>query len=275
MKKPRSSHRFLLIIIILLSSCLQQSTNIQDEPTQQHSTVALYSDKGTWEDSVEALQNMFQWMGYSVTLVDAQYINNEDLDDFSILCIPGGDMYQYAQKISSKGKKTIRNFIDNGGGYIGVCGGAYFASKKVVWRGNQLSMITLELFPGTAEGPFNEIVVYPDYAMCEIDMATTHPVTQSGAPVEWMLYYWGPMLIVDDIDADIAILGRYTAGNQPAIVAFDYGKGRVFLIGTHPEIEEDSSRDGVEFADELDDNGSDWDLMKRAVLWCLKELNQK
>jgi len=55
------------------------------------------------------------------------------------------------------------------------------------------------------------------------------------------------------------------------MLAFDYGLGRVFLIGTHPEIEEDSERDGVDFADELDDQGSDWDLMRKATLWCLKE----
>ena len=47
--------------------------------------------------------------------------------------------------------------------------------------------------------------------------------------------------------------------------------GRVFLIGTHPEIEEDSDRDGVSTADELDERGSDWDLMKNATLWYLRE----
>lgn len=31
------------------------------------------------------------------------------------------------------------------------------------------------------------------------------------------------------------------------MLALDYGLGRVFLIGTHPEIEEDSERDGVAF----------------------------
>jgi hypothetical protein len=47
--------------------------------------------------------------------------------------------------------------------------------------------------------------------------------------------------------------------------------GRAFLIGTHPEIEEDSDRDGVAECDELDDHGSGWDLMRAATRWCLKE----
>ncbi len=39
----------------------------------------------------------------------------------------------------------------------------------------------------------------------------------------------------------------------------------------HPEIEENSDRDGVKFGNELDDKGLDWDLMKKATFWCLKK----
>jgi len=78
-------------------------------------------------------------------------------------------------------------------------------------------------------------------------------------------------VLIPDKDNDINILGRYNKGNQPMMLAFEYGEGRVFLIGTHPEIEENSDRDGVDFGNELDDKGSDWDLMKKATIWCLKE----
>ena len=49
------------------------------------------------------------------------------------------------------------------------------------------------------------------------------------------------------------------------------GGCRLPLVGTHPEVEEDSERDGVAFGDELDDEGSDWELMEKAVLWCLRK----
>lgn len=29
----------------------------------------------------------------------------------------------------------------------------------------------------------------------------------------------------------VSVLGRYEAGDQPAMVAFEHGKGRVFIIG--------------------------------------------
>ena len=43
------------------------------------------------------------------------------------------------------------------------------------------------------------------------------------------------------------------------------------MIGTHPEIEEDSDRDGVDFGNELDERGSDWNVVAQATKWCLRD----
>jgi len=271
--KDKSTKRMMIWLCVFLSLSfitILLYTSHNPAPPEKKAVVALYSDLGTWEKSVQAAEKMFQWMNYTVTSVDADYINTKGLEDFSILCIPGGNMYQYAQDISSTGMENVRNFIRNGGGYIGICGGAYFASSKVVWQGDQLVMTPLGLFPGRAEGPINEIVPYPNYTMCKVDISdSTHPITQSEPDSAWMLYYWGPVLVPNK-DANVTILGKYDRVNQPTMMAFDYDLGRVFLIGTHPEIEEDSERDEVAFADELDDQGSDWELMRNAVLWCSK-----
>jgi len=121
-----------------------------------------------------------------------------------------------------------------------------------------------------ATGPIDEIIPYPNYTMCEVKIINHgHLVTQSERGSEWMLYYWGPALIPNR-DANVTILGNYSKGNQTAMLAFDYYQGKVFLVGTHPEIEEDSDRDGGSFGDELDDQGSEWDLMQKAVLWSIK-----
>ncbi|RKY73778.1 hypothetical protein DRQ00_12205 [candidate division KSB1 bacterium] len=260
------SRFFIFLSLLLITNC--QSPQAPDKSAE----VALYSDKGADEDCIRATTNMFEWIGCTVLLIKAEYINNQSLDNFNILCIPGGDMYQYARDIYSGGKGKIKNVIRNGGGYIGICGGAYFASEKVVWQENQLPMTPLGLFQGTAKGPINEIVPYPEYGMCKLSIVdSSHPITQSEPDSAWMLYYWGPELIPNK-DTSVAILGRYDKGNKdPAIIAFEYGLGRVFIIGTHPEFEEDSDRDGVDFADEFDDRGSDWELMKKAALWCLKK----
>jgi glutamine amidotransferase-like uncharacterized protein len=263
------------LIILSLSRCQDEQDNtIQGPPVQAPDDtvrIALYSDRGCWDESIRAAGNMFAWMGHEASLITAEDIKNNSLDSFSLLCIPGGDMYRYAQSLSTKGIGNIKSFIYEGGGYIGICGGAYFAGEKVYWLGSQLPMGSLGLFSGRTEGPKDEIVPYPAYDMSRINIAdTAHPIIETEADSAWILYYWGPVLL-PDADAGVAVLGRYEKTDLPAILAFDHGCGRVFLVGTHPEIEEDSERDGVTFADELDDRGSDWELMKKATLWCLKK----
>lgn len=237
----------------------------------QASDIALYSDRGAGEFCVTATANMFEWMGHSVELIDAGYINNQELDHFDLICFPGGNMYYYAQDIAISGKDKIRDFIDDGGGYVGICGGAYFTAERVIWQGRQLPMSPLALFQGTAQGPIDEIAPYPDCVMCAINVVKDeHPITESEPDEIWVMYCYGPMLLPDS-GIDIQILGEYVMVEQPAVMAFEYGEGRVFVIGTHPETDEDSDRDGVDFGDEFDDKGSGWDFMQKATLWCLGE----
>jgi len=239
--------------------------NYMQQP--RRADVALYAGRNAWDDSVCALRNMFRWMNYTVELVSADFININGLEGFHVLCVPGGNMYDYAQDISSKGKENIRAFVRDGGGYIGICGGAYFAAEKVYWRDSQLVMSPLGLFAGAATGPINEITPYPNYTMCKVNIVNhVHSITQSEGNSKIMLYYWGPAL-TPNTDTNVTILGSYDGGNQTAILAFEYFQGRVFLIGTHPEIEEDSNRDEVTFGDEFNDEGSDWDMMQKAVFW--------
>ena len=255
------------LLILLTSQCQNQS---QPDVTSE-ADIALYSDRGVWPESVQAAEKMFEWMGYSTERIDADDIKSGVLTYFKLLCVPGGNMYNYAEDLSSEGVENIRSFVRDGGGYVGICGGAYFAGEKVVWQGTQLPMLSLNFFPGTAQGPYDEIVPYPDSIMCLVNIVdTTHPVTRSEPDSAWILYYWGPALL-PDADVDVDTLGKYDVIDEPAILALQYGSGRVFLIGTHPEIEEDSDRDGVTECDELDDRGSDWELMRNATHWCLKE----
>ncbi|MCK4596377.1 hypothetical protein KAT73_06315 [candidate division WOR-3 bacterium] len=267
---------FAFLLFFLTTNCNSQCDKRAD--------IALYSDQGADEDCIQATEKMFEWMGYTVELIKAEYINEVGLDSFRMLCVPGGNMYQYAQDISLEGKEKIIDFIQSGGSYIGICGGGYFASEKVIWQEQQLPMTSLGIFPGTAKGPIDEIVPFPDQEVVKVNIVdSNHPITQSEQDTMWILYYWGPIFIPNE-DAEVSILGRYDRGDYPAMIAFNCGRGRVFITGPHPEIEEDSDRDGVVFVDtvigdvtyrsedELNDRGSDWEFMKKAAFWCLKEL---
>jgi glutamine amidotransferase-like uncharacterized protein len=55
------------------------------------------------------------------------------------------------------------------------------------------------------------------------------------------------------------------------MVAFEYGEGKVFLSGPHPEIEVVSERDGSGRFDELADEGSEWPVLLAVVKWMVGE----
>lgn len=273
-KKVRSTKKLILLLLVnllLLSVVVILAVNQLSVPTDKNVDIAVYADRDVWDESVLAVRKMFEWMNYSVEYVSAKDINEIGLNKYRVFCVPGGNMYSYSQDLSPKGKENIRNFVRDGGGYLGICAGAYFACSSVVWRGSSLGMTSLGLLQCTATGPINEIAPYPNYTMCKINIVNhEHPITQSGPESHWILYYWGPAFVLDH-NANATVLATYDAGNQTAVLALEYGKGKVFLIGTHPEIEEDDYRDEVTFADELDDQGSEWELLQNVLLWCAKE----
>jgi glutamine amidotransferase-like uncharacterized protein len=239
------------LLIVLSGGCLQSPPDTQlygeESAFLREATIALYADRGTWEGSLTACEAMFTWMGYSVVLVDAEDIRNRVLDTAAVLCILGGNMYQYAQDLTAEGIQSIREFIQDGGGYVGICGGAYLAAEHITWRGLSLPQSPLALFSGAAQSPLPEIAGYPHHTMCFL--ICEESLVPADTEAVWMLYYGGPGFIVDD-ETTVTVLGRYEEGNMPAILRFPMGEGKCFLIGTPPEIEEDCVRDGSSFGDE-------------------------
>jgi len=49
--------------------------------------------------------------------------------------------------------RRIRQFVVDGGSFLGICGGAYFASKTAEWYGNQWGSANLAFWPWLSKGP--------------------------------------------------------------------------------------------------------------------------
>jgi hypothetical protein len=56
------------------------------------------------------------------------------------------------------------------------------------------------------------------------------------------------------------------------MVSFTYGIGRVVLAGFQLEIEENDDRDGSDYADDLHDPDSEWELIEKSIEFCFAEL---
>jgi len=48
----------------------------------------------------------------------------------------------------------IRRFVVGGGSFLGICGGAYFASKTAMWNGRQWGCPNLAFWPWLSRGPY-------------------------------------------------------------------------------------------------------------------------
>ena len=272
----------VLVIGTLVAIPLLQGGLPDDTPDPLNLQVALYMGEGAWADEETILTHMFEWMGCNLTTVRGDDIRDGCLDNYGILVWPGGHYPAYWDEVGLDGKARIQEFVDGGGGYFGICAGAYYACDYVVWMDDDAFPppdykvdgleLNLDLYPGVAWGPIFEIVDRPEpgFAMEQVDIVNhSHPITDNMPDHLSMMYAGGPYLQPHD-GANVTILGVYNTTGTPAIVACHYGNGRVFLAGPHGEIEECSDRDGWQFAvpyDEPEDEDSEWPLYYEAVKW--------
>lgn len=247
----------VFILLLLPASLLSYSPRGIDLP------IAIYHDEGVWLDGLIATERMLDWMGIPWEEVNAEELNR-GLSGFAAFWLPGGWAPDYLERIRASGREAILKLIQEGGAYIGVCAGAYYAASTVVWEGKRYPY-PLGLFQGAVVGP--EIYPWPHYGMVELEL-TEQPINAGLPREEWVLLYGGGHFEPAE-GQEVEVVARYRETGWPAAIAFSYGQGRVLLLGVHPEIEEDDDRDGTRFAQHLDDHGSDWPWMRAAVEWLL------
>jgi len=63
----------------------------------------------------------------NITLLTAKQIRNNDLSKYDFIIMPGGIASKYWRWLQPKGREKIKEYIKNGGNYIGICAGGYLA----------------------------------------------------------------------------------------------------------------------------------------------------
>jgi len=128
-----------------------------------------------------------------------------------ILIVPGGSGRLKASKLGAQGILAIRNFIENGGAYIGFCGGAGLALSDgdsglgiCPWSRNLHRDRIQHLVSGHIISSLNQDVLIPE----RINHA---PCTEAALPVWWPGRFQEPTsdIILDELQSAVRVLARY------------------------------------------------------------------
>lgn len=175
---------------------------------------------------------------YKIHILDQKcLIKGHWTKDAAILIIPGGRDLPYVRDLTCDGNNLIRTFINQGGSFLGICAGAYYASSYVEFSLNTPNQVIgpreLALFQSTVKGPMFEPF---DYSSNECSRAITLRLKEKNYTLK--VFYKGGGYFVDvNKHPKITTIASYeNYDDKPAIIAFMYGKGRVVLSGVHFEF---------------------------------------
>ena len=221
----------------------KRSTPVDDKEHRAGQVrVGVYCDVGAGPRHKDLLKALETFEDVSVRKLMADDIRNGALGDVDVLIHPGGSGGGQGRHLGENGREAIRSFIREGGGFIGICAGAYLASADYSWSLNVLDarvvdrnhwargkgMVQIELTDAGrqalkskeqqlpifyAQGPLLAPRNHPDIADYETLATFKTEIAENGAPEGVMK-------------------------GTTAIARGDFGRGRVFCFSPHPEMTE-------------------------------------
>jgi len=188
---------------------------------------------GAWAGLLPGIARAINDSGQQIQAINFATITGGGLVNsaFDVVVFPGGYAYGYEYWLSGSEPK-IRSFVSNGGSYLGVCAGAFYAASTVIWDGTTYDY-PLDLFTGSETGPITDIAPDEYWALTPVSFvdSTLGLNTQLQS-----LYYGGGY---KSIVSGVTTFGTYaytgSASGKPSAARFTYGSGHVALTDTHNE----------------------------------------
>ena len=199
--------------------------------------VGMFSAKGVSGNGPSSLERLLR-EGFDVRRFGARDVQDGALQQFDVVVFPGGSGSGQARALGSSGRERVRNFVQRGGGYVGICAGAYLAANNYEWSLDILDADVIDR-KHWARGRGTVQLAWADGARAVV-----------GAPSKGAVRYANGPIYARSGDAaldDFVVLATYrseinTNGapegvmlDAPAIVRGAFGKGRVVCSSPHPE----------------------------------------
>ncbi|PJF38099.1 MAG: biotin--protein ligase, partial [Phototrophicales bacterium] len=136
-------------------------------------------------------------------------IQNGIPDYIDLFIIPGGADRPYTQKLNGIGNKRIREYVETGGTYLGICAGAYYGCGTIEFQKGTSSAICenreLQFFDGIGTGCLTDIA--PSRYDQTLQSACTTPIDIEKEEIQTL--YWGGCTFNAPIASNTKIIARY------------------------------------------------------------------
>ncbi len=224
-----------------LTSFFSAAIEAQENNDAFRLRAAVYRGSGASDTCANAtLEILNASQDCEAAYVSSEKIQNGALKDFDVVFFPGGSASEQRKSLGDEGWKQLWGFLENGGGYVGTCAGAYLALYNESREEGRL--INAELQEGewergeatleielTDEG--REIL--GDYEgrvnVSYQNGPIFHPANYSKLPPYRVLAFFRSEIAENNAPKGVQI-------DSPAIAVGEYGKGRVVILSPHPEL---------------------------------------
>lgn len=229
------------------------------------SPILVYAGEGTGDPTRNGIEAFLSDRGFAWRAVAAPEVVPSVLARASAFYVPGGWAWPYVRDMPPSTKQALRAFVRDGGCYIGVCAGSYFAADVIRWQG-RLVEYDLDLFLGVAVGPIDAIQPWKSWRLTPLELDGDSPVPAREERHEAL--YWGGPAYHPHPRQPVATLARYAVTGEAAAITFAYGKGQVLLMGCHLELGWDVAARAFDLTG---GHGAQWDWLEAAVRWTLNQ----
>jgi glutamine amidotransferase-like uncharacterized protein len=223
--------------------------------------ILTYIDTGTFDGAsrlMRAIAQQLQPAAYESRAVMADDLKHDAalFDDAVLFVMPGGADLPFCEALNGAPNERIRRFVEEGGVYLGICAGAYYACREIAFHAGTDGAIcgTRELgfVDAVAVGSLPQLTGGVAYdatprSAAAAEIRTTDRLTD--APVTLYAHYHGGCRF--DFGGTMSpaaqILAVYTGieGAPPAIVSSRVGKGNAIVTGVHLEMSERECKDAL------------------------------
>ena len=167
---------------------------------------------------------------------------------YAMIYVNGGLASYHGRSLTATGRERFRQFVAEGGSYLGSCAGAFLAGDGLVEDGGSTNNGYLGLWPGLANNT-DIYDIYPTYIIPDGSPLLRYCDFGGDNRVDSMKHWNGPYYEFYDAVPGTEVLARndypaYKYHGLPSVIAYKESPatGRVIPCGGHPEQYKDGER---------------------------------